>query len=238
VISRYPIPSKAIMGVPDMSGEDLRPIAMRAAIIARELAPKLSVQSVSMFMGIWGEGFFGIQWEHPYVWYQEAGIRPFTMRNLAGKVVPMWLDDADGKLREANPKAKTRVTNSGRPQTLVFRRAAAMGARKSVWRQVGGVMTRVSVPQSYPGAPGRIAVNRSQGILRMGDVNPNAANVGQIAPGNVGVRWRHPGLAGGRFIEGGMRLAAQEAGLLIDKVKYLDRTNAEYHEQRSILVHS
>lgn len=213
-------PNRAIMAIPNLSIFAARSLAVDAAREARRLAPKLTVASASLFVPIWGENWFGIKWQHPYVMFQEAGTRPFTMRSLAGKTIPMWIDDPSGEEASKNPNAKTRVTASGRRQTLIFRRAAKNGQRKNVRRMVGGRMTTVSVPMSYPGAPGRIAVNRSRGIIRQKDVDPNFGNPGWIAKGNVGVRWRHPGLKAGRFLAGGMEYAAHKHGYPVQPVMY------------------
>lgn len=231
------VPNKAVMGVEGMSIYECRDLAIKAARYARGLAPKATLQSSSRFFPIYGKGFFGVSWEHPYIWYQEAGIRPFTMRSLAGKTIPMWLDDRDGKLRKDNPKAKTRTLYGGRVQVLVFRRAAKIGQRKKVWRNEGGKMVLRSVPASYPGAPGRIAVNRSKGIMRAGDVDPSVRNPGWIAKGNVGVRWRHPGLPSARFIARAIYVVAIEAGQPVQEIRYLNRWNSGLHDAYSVLVY-
>jgi hypothetical protein len=165
-----------------------------AVAFSRRIAPKLTGMSSRNFKPIFGQGFFGIGWEEDYVWYQAMGIRAFTMYSLAGKTIPMWIDDPTGKERQKNPKAKTRVTVSGKTQVLIFRRAARIGQRKTVVRN--GVP--VSVPMSYPGAPGRITLREAPAP----DTRPGALG-GQIAAGNVGVRWRHPGLPESSFVHRG-----------------------------------
>lgn len=230
------IPNKAVMGVTNLAPERARMIANQACYYARAFAPKMSGNSAQRFYPVWAPGWFGIEWQHPYVWFQEAGIRPFTNRNLAGKTIPMWLNDSDGELRRKNPKAKTRRTADGRVQVLVFRRAAKLGQRKNVWRNVNGTMTRRSVPASYPGAPGRIAVNRSQGIMRAGDVDPTSKNPGAIARMNVGVRWRHPGLDGRRFIARAIYNAAVHNGLPVTDIEYFVRGNSRTFSSYSILL--
>ena len=216
-------PNRIVMGVPGLDVETARAVAINATRQARMFAPKLTVQSSSSFTPIYGEGWFGIAWNHPYIWFQEAGIKPFTMRSLAGKTIPMWVDDPDGTEASKQKNPKTRVTASGRRQTLIFRRAARIGQRKDVWRNVGGQMVKVNVPASYPGAPGRIAVNRSRGLIRQGDVNPGVGNPGQIAKGNVGVRWRHPGLHPSRFLARGVHYAAIQYGIPVGEVSYRGR---------------
>lgn len=214
------IPNRIVMMVPGVSIYAARSMAVMAAREARRNAPKLTVASASSFVPIFGEGWFGIAWEHNRVWFQEAGTRPFTMRSLAGKVIPMWVNDADGSTRAKNPRAKVRRTADGRTQVLIFRKAAKLGQRKISWRPINGKMTPVSVPASYPGAPGRIAVNRSQGILRAGDVSKLAPNPGAIAKGNVGVRWRHPGLDSKRFLARGMTFSCKQHGVPVGGVSY------------------
>lgn len=168
--------------------------AIQAVFIARPLAPKLTGMSSRNFKPIYGVGYFGIGWADDYVWYQAMGIRAFTMNSLAGKTIPMWIDDPTGRMQRDNPKAETRHTASGKTQVLIFRRAANFGQRKTITRNGIGV----SVPMSYPGAPGRISVREAaQPDTRPGKVG------GQIAPGNVGVRWRHPGLASSSYVHRG-----------------------------------
>jgi hypothetical protein len=121
------------------------------------------------------------------------------MRSLAGKTIPMWIDDPTGEERRQNPKAKTRRTKSGKIQVLIFRRAAKIGARKQVRRAVGGVVHNVSVPASYPGAPGRITRRHGERGSSRGEHQP-----GGIRRFNTGVRWRHPGLAPRGFLHYGL----------------------------------
>lgn len=185
------MPDRLIMHIPDLDPYDAEFLATQARMVARRLAPKMSGRSSRNLEGVWGFGFFGLRWADPYLWFQEAGIRPFTMRNLAGKTIPMWVDDPDGKEQEKNPKAETRVTEDGRTQVLIFRKAAPIGSRKEVVRE-GQV---VDVPRSYPGAPGRISVRE----LPKPWTKPGKVG-GRIARHNVGVRWRHPGLSRRSFI--------------------------------------
>lgn len=219
--------NRAIMGVPSIGINEARSCAIEAQRLARSFMPRVTSASATEVRPIWGEEWFGLAWTHPHIWYQEAGIAPFTMRSLAGKTIPMWVNDPDGSTAAKNPRAETRVTDDGRKQVRIFRRAAEQGTRKTVPRMVGGMLTNVSVPASYPGAPGRIAVNRSQGIIRAGDVSPRVANPGWIAPGNVGVRWRHPGLRPSRHIARAVTLAAVHHSLPVDGVKYLDMWNGQ-----------
>lgn len=231
------IPNKAVMGVNNLDPVRARKLAEEACQYARSLAPKMSGNASAKIYPVWGEGLFGLQWEHPYLWFQESGIRPFTNRSVAGKVIPMWVNDPTGETRRKNPKAETRRTVDGRTQVQIFRRAAKIGQRKNVWRNVNGQMVRKSVPASYPGAPGRIAVNRSQGIMRVGDVDPTSKNPGYIAKKNVGVRWRHPGLDPRRFLAKALYSAAVNNGLPVSDIEYFLRGNTKPYSTYTILIH-
>lgn len=219
---RLDAPRQAIMYIPEGRSDELQHIAVRATKLCQGYLPRVTGASAATITPIWGDEWFGVEWVHDSVWFMEAGIRPFTMRSLAGKTIPMWVNDRDGEIRRKNPRAQTRTRqDSGETQVLIFRRAANLGQRKVVTRFEGGTPVRREVPASYPGAPGRIAVNRSQGIMRAGDVDPNARNRGQIARGNVGVRWRHPGLDAGKYIAHGVTAAAEEFGLPVEQIEYL-----------------
>lgn len=196
-------PNRVYMSAPDHSSDECKVIARKAVAYAKGAAPKMSGRSAKRFYPTWGEGFFGIRWIDAHVWFQERGIRPFTMRNLAGRTIPMWIDDPTGEERRNNPDAETRITADGRTQVLIFRKVSQEGQRTTAWRRRGGFLQEVDVPSSYPGAPGRIALRDPQG---------------RISPGNVGVRWRHPGMAPKGFLYEGMVLAAWDAGLEIRDV--------------------
>lgn len=209
-----------IMLVPDLSGARARTIANAAVRECRRKMPKLSGQSMNRIFPLYGKGFFGIGFLDSYVWFQENGIRPFTMTSLAGKTIPMWINDPTGVERQRNPKARTRVTLSGKVQVLIFRKVAQIGQTKTVKRRnkVTGAMESTQVPASYPGAPGRIAVREaSSPNTRSGRVG------GRIAPGNIGVKWRHPGLAPRKFLNNSLTLAAQWYGILPIRVYVADR---------------
>jgi hypothetical protein len=208
-------PDRMLMFVDGLSPKKARSIANEATALARRKMPKVSGASARRIQPLYGPGFFGIYWADPYVWFQEQGIKAFTMNNVQGKTIPMWVADADGSLRTKNPKIRTRRTEDGRTQVLIFRRAAIKGQRKVKYRRdpVTGLKTVVSdVPMSYPGAPGRIG-KRAGGP-------PNA---GAIGKGNVGVRWRHPGLQPKLFLNNSITLAAQRFGILPVRVYVADR---------------
>jgi hypothetical protein len=167
---------------------------------------------------VYGLGFFGIKWQDSWMWFQENGIKAFTMRSLQGKTIPMWIDDASGQERAKNPRAKTRTTASGKVQVLIFRRAAMQGERRQVTKKgPGGTLVSKSVPASFPGAPGRISVRESaKPYTTQGRV------AGAIARGNGGVRWRHPGLSPRFFMNNALTIAAQENGVLPIRVYATD----------------
>ncbi len=203
------IPSRLVAAFPaDVSRCEL--VAKYATEEARRLAPKLSVASAGRISPIWGDGWVGLKWEDSHLWFQNQGIRPFTMTSVAGKTVPMWVDDPTGTTLAANPKAKTRTTASGKRQVLIFLRAAPIGARRMERR--GG--RTVSVPRSYPGAPGRI-INREVGQ----PWTRESQRGGAVARPNTGVRWRHPGLAPRLFLEEGLRRAADREGLALGPIQ-------------------
>ena len=214
-----PQPDRMIMLADGMRGPRAHRAANAAVRICRQLMPKLTGQSASRISPLYGDGFFGIRFADSYVWYQENGIRAFTMTALAGKTIPMWVSDPAGTERQRNPRAQTRVTMSGIPQVLIFRRAARIGQTKTVRRKTpGGGWEERTVPMSYPGAPGRIGVRQAGRPW----TSPGARG-GQIAPGNTGVRWRHPGLAPRRFMNRAVTLAAQQAGILPVRIYVADR---------------
>jgi hypothetical protein len=164
----------------------------------------------SRIVPYWGRGFFGVRWVDNYTWFQEHGANPFTMNNLAGKTIPMWIKDPTGKERSKNPKAKTRVTESGITEVLIFRKAAKKGAKKTI-RTADGKSRQV--PASYPGAPGRISIREAgKPYTRVGKAG------GAIAIGNVGVRWRNPGLMGRHFMQEGIAQAASRNGVWIETI--------------------
>lgn len=194
------IPDHLRMEIEGLDAEDARVMARVATQLGKRAAPKLSGKSSAELRPTWGAGWFGIQWESNYVWFQERGIKPFTMRSLAGKTIPMWVDDPDGSVAQENPRAETRTTKDGRRQTLIFRKAAPIGSRKTVVRN--GV--HVEVPRSYPGAPGRIAFRELPEPW-----TPPGKVAGAIAKGNVGVRWRHPGLTRRNFLRDAIAFTAE-----------------------------
>lgn len=214
-------PDRMIMIEKGLNPNVARAAAREAVRLARRRMPKMSGAAARGMQPLYGKGYFGISWATEVVWYQDHGTKPFTMRSLAGKTIPMWIDDPTGQERRDNPNAKTRMTESGKVQVLIFRRAALIGQRKKVYRRDPKTGLKVLVsdkPASYPGAPGRIAWREAaQPWTRPG------RRAGAIHPGNVGVRWRHPGLKPRSFLNTSMTAAAQKAGLLPERVYVADK---------------
>lgn len=179
-------------------------LANRAVEVARRLLPKITGGLARSIEPVFGNDFWGLYFPDKRAWYLEKGTNPFTMKNLAGKTIPMWIDDPDGEVAKGEgPKAKTRVTADGRRQTLIFRRAAPIGSRKMIFKRGQWI----SVPRSYPGAPGRIA---------------NRAGNGRISAGNVGVRWRHPGIGPRFYLNRAIEEVGFEYGIYPEAVWLID----------------
>ena len=218
-----PAPDRAFMVIKGLSRADAYEMALEAVAEARRKMPKLTGASADRLEPLYDKGLFGILWQDSYVWYQDHGIRPFTMNNLAGKTIPMWVNDPSGALRAKNPKAKTRTTVDGRVQTLIFRKVAVKGQSKQKYVTNPKTGRRELVgnkPASYPGAPGRINVRNAKGALS----SDGAKIGGQIGKGNVGVRWRHPGLAPKLFINNALTLVSQWNGIIPVRIYVTDAT--------------
>jgi hypothetical protein len=179
-------------------------LANEAVELAKELLPKITGGLARSLSPVFGTNFWGIYFPDRRAWFLEKGTNPFTMKSLAGKTIPMWIDDPDGEVAKSEgPKARTRVTVDGRRQTLIFRHAAPIGSRKMVFRNGQWI----SVPRSYPGAPGRIA---------------NRSGNGRISAGNVGVRWRHPGIGPRFYLNRSIEEVAYRYGIFPDMVWLID----------------
>lgn len=215
-----PSPDRVVMLQPGMDADDMRVLAEAATMMAQSYMPKLTGAAAANMEPVWGEGYFGIFFPDKRVWYQDHGIRSFTMRNLAGKTIPMWIDDPSGAERAKNPKAKVRTTATGRVQVLIFRRAAQKGQRMLRTTSKGGKSIVKSVSRSYPGAPGRIS--RRQGPSSAIKGVSDGGTPGRIAMGNIGVRWRHPGIAPRLFLNHSLLMVAQRAGLPVVRVYACD----------------
>lgn len=177
-------PDRIIMAMPNATYQETRGLALTAEVYARRNAPKNTGSSASRIRPIYGRGYFGLRWADDRVWFQNSGIRGFTMSSLSGKVVPMWIDDPTGSERQKNPKAKTRVTASGKPQILIFRKATKVGQ------------------------PGKISLREAPRPWTTPGKTPGA-----IAPGNVGMKWYHPGLTPRNFLEHALERACRDHGI-------------------------
>lgn len=214
-------PDRMIMIEPGLPPKRAQAAARDAVRLARHLMPKLSGDAARGLQPLYGKGYFGIQWSTPVVWYQDHGTKPFTMKGLAGKVVPMWIDDPTGMERKNNPKAKTRTTESGKVQVLIFRRAAKIGQRKKVYRRDPKTGLKILVsdkPMHYPGAPGRIGWREAARPWTRPGKTPGA-----VHPGNIGVWWRHPGIKPRSYLNTSLTQAAQRGGLLPIRVYVADK---------------
>jgi hypothetical protein len=214
-MNTYDVPDRMYARVSNLSAVRAHSLAVTATEIAKHLSPKgfrtgSSGGMASRFVPYSGRGYYGVRWVDNWTWFQEHGAQPFTMNSLAGKTIPLWIKDPTGTERQKNPKAKTRVTQSGITEVLIFRRAAVKGARKTITTKSG--VTK-SVPASYPGAPGRIANREAR--------HPHTAPgkvAGAIARKNVGVRWRHPGLSGRHFLQEAITQAGAQHAVAIRSV--------------------
>lgn len=198
-------PKALFVKAPGMPAAETAQLSIISARIARRICPKISGRAAEGIKPFSGHGYYGVKWDVPYIWYQNQGTSPFTMLSLAGKTIPMWIDDPTGSVKRENPKADTRITVNGRRQVKIFRKAAKIGARKKVANRdsQGRLMGWRDVPQSYPGAPGRI--------------NRRSDDTGQISKllprPHVGVRWRHPGIVPREFLQHSLQTVGAHAGI-------------------------
>lgn len=183
------VPHKIWVEVPGAPEGLCRLMGHNAQTYARQDMPKLSGAAAGGTRPFSAPGVFGLTWRADYLWYQEAGIKAFTMKSLQGKTIPMWVDDPTGSERQKNKGAKTRVTASGKTQVLIFRKATKPGVPGRIGRREAGR------PLTTPGKLG-----------------------GAIASGNVGVKWRHPGLSPRGFLHKAVLAAAHDHGLNPEKV--------------------
>jgi len=188
----HPAPDGWIVVVQGLPQDVAARAADQAALLAREMAPKVSGRGALGLRPAFGEDWFGIFSRESYMQHVNNGTRPRVMTELAGKTIPMWLNDPDGSMTERIPLAKraqrTRTTADGRRQVLIFRKAAPIGSTRMVQRRGRMVM----VPRHYPGAPGRRDVRTG----RFG-----------------GVWWRHPGIHGRQFAEDALLMVADRLRL-------------------------
>jgi hypothetical protein len=193
-------PDRMVMLVDDLAEEETQVLASQAVDSARMRMPRVSGHMATTLQTLAGPGYFGIYFPDRRIWYMEHGTSPFTMNRLPrGKPIPMWVNDQDGsqarEIRRTSKKPpQTRTTLDGRRQVLIFRVVAPDRSRKLAVRR--GKLT--DVPRSYPGAPGRISARSQRG---------------QIATGNVGVRWRHPGITARMFLNSAIAGVALDNGI-------------------------
>lgn len=221
-------PDLLVMEIDQLDQYEARNLAIDALFRARQQMPRVTGQTASRMQPFYETGWFGIWFPDAHTWFMERGTRPRTMYSLAGKTIPMWVDDPTGEARRANPKIKVRATEDGRTQVLIFRRAARVGQRRTNRKvnKVTGAVTTWTSPMSYPGAPGRIAV-RAPGA----PWTPAGQRGGQIGRGNGGVRWRHPGVRAMGFMNAALAEAAFDAGLIVGTVYAVD--NASWQQLRA-----
>ena len=204
-------PVRLITRVKGLTFNDARVLANYAVRYARANAPKMSGAGAKRITPYFRKGEFGVTWQDSYMWYQEMGIKAFTMSSLAGKTIPMWIDDPTGKEKAKNPKAETRTTKSGKQQVLIFRKVGTKSGKSGS-----------GDPNNYPGGPGRIALRQAKRpFTTAGKVG------GQVAQTNVGVRWRHPGLSPRRFLLHGLLSAAERHHLVLGPVIAVDKYGHE-----------
>ena len=188
------IPIKMLVYVEGLHSQAARTLAYEALRRCREVMPKLW-STKKRIWATWGDGFYGLTWGDSYLWFQEQGIRAFTMNSLQGKTIPMWVDDNDGELQRKNSKIQVKIGSDSRIKVLIFRKA------------------------TKPGAPGRISRREARKpFTRPGKLG------GQIAPGNVGVKWRHPGLRGTHYLLYGLTETARVHGVSIKDIVSIDRS--------------
>jgi hypothetical protein len=208
-----------IARVKGMKVTEARQLAHDSVRIAKHEAPKLTGAGAMGIRPTWGVGYYGISWISNYMWFQNQGIKAFTMKSLEGKTIPMWIDDVHGDESRKNPKAEKRTTKSGKKQILIFRKVGKRGEHKRVKRNGRWTTTPNT---NYPGAPGRIAVRHSKAP------HTTAGKLGgQVHQGNVGVRWRHPGLSPRHFLVHGVAEAARNRGIQPDMIVAIGPGNKE-----------
>ena len=119
----------------DVSEQDAHYLAINATEHARLTMPRVSGATARHMQPIWDQGYFGIYFPDPHTWYMEHGTKPFTMRSLANKTIPMWVSDLDGSIRAKDPKAKVRRTEDGRLQVLITTTQRRLVIPQAVFRQ-------------------------------------------------------------------------------------------------------
>ncbi len=216
-------PDRAFMVVDELPRANAYLLALEAVEEARKKMPKLSGRAADRLEPIYADNIFGILWQDSYVWYQDHGIRPFTMNNLQGKTIPMWINDPSGQLRQKNPKAKTRVTKDGRQQTLIFRKAPKQGGgtqRYSRNSKTGALELNTDKKGSSPTKAGRAKKDNLAGSLS----EEGRKSGGKNGSGSSGMGWRYPGIAPKLFINNSITVTAQKNGILPVRIYVTDAT--------------
>ena len=213
-------PDRAFMVVDELPRANAYLLAVEAVEEARKKMPKLSGRAADRLEPIYADNIFGILWQDSYVWYQDHGIRPFTMNNLQGKVIPMWINDPAGSLRMKNPKAKTRTTADGRVQTLIFRKAPKGTQRYRRNPKTGALELNIDKKGSSQTKSGRAKKDNLSGSL----YDEGRKNGGKNGSGNSGMGWRYPGIAPKLFINNSITVTAQKNGILPVRVYVTDAT--------------
>jgi hypothetical protein len=222
-------PDRVIMALSGLPEDAARYMSIDAVQRARMTMPRVTGATASRLQPFYGRNFFGIWFPDSHTWFMEHGTKGFTMRSLAGKTIPMWIDDPDGSVQRQNPKSETRTTDDGRMQVKIFRKAAPIGKRKINRKRdkVTGMVTTWTSPASFPGAPGRIN-KRISGATATASQRPGA-----ISLGNGGVKWRHPGLRAMGFLNSALATVAFESGFLIQPVYVADGATWELINRRT-----
>lgn len=192
-VREHPRPDGWVVVVPDLPVEVAFRASVQAQALVKEMAPKVSGRGAASLRPAHGEGWFGLYFPPAtsYMMLVNEGTKPRIMTSLAGKTIPMWINDPDGSMaadiRPQDQASRVRITEDGRRQVKIFRKAAPIGSTKLAVRRDGS-LTRV--PRAYPGA-----------IKRGAD--------GRLA----GRYWRHPGTTGRQFAQDALVLTADQMGL-------------------------
>jgi hypothetical protein len=94
--SRSPRPDRMVMTLDDEYGIDLTEnLADYAVEAAKRNMPKITGSLSMTLRPVFGTSHWGIYFPDKRAWYLEMGTNPFTMNSLAGKTIPMWVDDPD-----------------------------------------------------------------------------------------------------------------------------------------------
>ncbi len=83
------MPNRLYVLAPGYTRGQCQTLATQSVVLIQSLTPKLSGRGAAGIKPYFGEGYFGVRWDRPYLWHLEAGTNPFTMKNLAGKAQPL-----------------------------------------------------------------------------------------------------------------------------------------------------